>query len=353
MNAHTQLHNLSDCNITYNNYGDFLLYELDFNDVLYKAKITQTDLKSGFVDLKKLSNIIQLNSKQTLPNYSINLISTKNTSDQNILILQISYSNEFIEFDEQINFYPAVSIEETNLDKYNDLIKLQEKKIKQQEEKIISLEKRLGDIEKNQFIVLQEIGIEPGFHYKNVSKNIDKLEIVVKRDLQTEISMPPERVRLCLSFKLFDEVSEFFSYDIPVKFKNVFLIPIKDDICNHGHRRIDHILIRSSKQKTEQVLDRIDGEYLFLNFNSIVIKCNHVNLHRELYKISYFVDEYLSKKKDFVVGLIETIYNSEMVPILLKHTNYKKLLIKYDKEFNDEPIKTHCKKNNIIFGYIE
>ena len=37
---------------------------------------------------------------------------------------------------------------------------------------------------------------------------------------------------------------------------------------------------------------------------------------------------------------------------ILEYSNYKKLLIKYDKDFNDNPIKQYCKTNNIEFDYV-
>lgn len=64
------------------------------------------------------------------------------------------------------------------------------------------------------------------------------------------------------------------------------------------------------------------------------------------------MDSYLSNRCDFVVEEIE-IDDNEILEILIKYTNYKKLLIKYDKEYNDIVIKQHCEINEIEFGYIQ
>jgi hypothetical protein len=63
-----------------------------------------------------------------------------------------------------------------------------------------------------------------------------------------------------------------------------------------------------------------------------------------------FFDTYLENKTDFVVEEIE-IDDNRLFNTLIKYTNYKKLLIKYDKDFNDNEIKAHCVSNNIVFGY--
>jgi hypothetical protein len=60
----------------------------------------------------------------------------------------------------------------------------------------------------------------------------------------------------------------------------------------------------------------------------------------------------VNNKTNFVVDEIH-IKENNYLSILLKYTNYKKLFIKYDKDFNDTAIKSHCERNNIEFGYTE
>jgi len=74
----------------------------------------------------------------------------------------------------------------------------------------------------------------------------------------------------------------------------------------------------------------------------------------------YFLEFYLSNKTNFIIDeinivtTVETIHFLKLsVDILLRHNNYKKLLIKFDRSFNDTTIKTHCESNNIEFGYID
>ena len=64
------------------------------------------------------------------------------------------------------------------------------------------------------------------------------------------------------------------------------------------------------------------------------------------------INYYLSNRQDFVVDEIE-IHDNRLIDTLIKYSNYKKLLIKYDKDLNDNKIKTHCKSNNIEFDYIK
>ena len=68
--------------------------------------------------------------------------------------------------------------------------------------------------------------------------------------------------------------------------------------------------------------------------------------------IEKFIKNYLSNRQDFVIDEIE-IHNNELIDTLIKYSNYKKLLIKYDKDFNDNEIKAHCQINNIKFDYIK
>lgn len=65
-----------------------------------------------------------------------------------------------------------------------------------------------------------------------------------------------------------------------------------------------------------------------------------------------FLDWYLTNRPDNFISEISTHINF-YVPMLLKHKNYKSLLIKYNKEFNDNEIIQHCSKNNITFGYVK
>ena len=67
-----------------------------------------------------------------------------------------------------------------------------------------------------------------------------------------------------------------------------------------------------------------------------------------------FFESYLSNRQDFVVDEIE-IHDNRLIDTLIKYSNYKKLLIKYDndKDFIDNKIKVHCQSNNIEFDYIK
>jgi acetyltransferase-like isoleucine patch superfamily enzyme len=86
--------------------------------------------------------------------------------------------------------------------------------------------------------------------------------------------------------------------------------------------------------------------YIFFNPKKIIIY-----EHGSIDNKSKFLYYYLENKKDFMVDEIEIYDNRLIDDAFTKYTNYKKLLIKYDKNFNDSLIKNHCRLNNIIFDY--
>lgn len=346
---------LSNYNIRFTNLSDSLICVIELEGKEYEAKITQSDLK--LVSLKKIQKIIESNHKQIQPNYTIKLIQDSNlTTGVNYLVLEIVYSGD-IDFDEKIIFTQSNTLRESyelkQLEQIERINKL-EKHIEKQNEIIGSLKERLDRFVKEQFICMQEIGISNQYVYKNISKNVDKLELVIKYDYNPDGSQGYERPRFKLTYELFGEILEFYVYGIPVKYKMI-QEPNYNNKFESDSSRTQHRRFRNVEQKPPQIsiFDGIPGQYLFFNFNSIIIKEVHTNINSELESIKYFIDEYLEKRSDFVVELIETIYNKDLVPVLLKHSNYKKLKIKYDKEFDDRTIQEHCTSHNIEFGYIE
>lgn len=61
-----------------------------------------------------------------------------------------------------------------------------------------------------------------------------------------------------------------------------------------------------------------------------------------------FLHIYLSNKKNFIVDEI-TIDNVDLIKTLINYSDYKKLVVKSNKSFDDTLIKAHCKTNKIIF----
>ncbi len=90
------------------------------------------------------------------------------------------------------------------------------------------------------------------------------------------------------------------------------------------------------------------SNYLDLNIKKIIVSKIFNNYYNE---VEIFINLYLTNRNDFIVDEIE-IYDNRLIDTLIKHSNYKKLVIKQDNNFNDNKIKAHCKSNNIEFEYI-
>lgn len=91
------------------------------------------------------------------------------------------------------------------------------------------------------------------------------------------------------------------------------------------------------------------SNYALLNIKKIKVSKIFQNNYIE---VETFINYYLSNRQDFIIDEIE-IHDNRLLDTLIKYSNYKKLLIKYDKNFNDNKIKAHCQTNNIEFDYIK
>ena len=184
---------------------------------------------------------------------------------------------------------------ETNIAKQNEIIEM--------------LKNKLDKVKSEQFICMQVIeykNLDEIITYMNIPKNINKLEFGV--NIQC-------RYAPLLTYN-------FFEKELCIQYQDNFLNEKKDN-----------------------------NPYYIFDYKTIIVKPDYYYVY-DIKNILFFIDEYLKKRSNHMVDLIETTYNEEMIPILLAHTNYKKLKIKYDKEFDDTKIKTHLKANNIEFSYI-
>ncbi len=93
------------------------------------------------------------------------------------------------------------------------------------------------------------------------------------------------------------------------------------------------------------------SKYMFLNLKKINISSDFRENQHKYEEMVGFLNLYLSNRQDHIVDEIQ-IKDNRFVEVLLKYKNYKKLLIKYDKDFNDNQIKTYCKTNDIQFDYV-
>lgn len=318
---------------------DMLIIEFEYLGIVFESTITQTNLKSGLVNLSKLKNIIDANSKQTQPNFIIFVesdIDIKTNSKH--IILCVSFSNEYIEFDEKIILFEKKIImkEQTDNLKLKLIVMEQNEKIIQMEKIITQMEKRLKLLENEQYITLpiKEINFQYNpFLSKNnhLPKNIDSLTI-------QEIINGNNGNRMIDKYEIglvynFLKNEQKFKHDIPN-----FLIK-NGDLIN-------------DKNMIIKINIEIFGTFLFFDIKKIKnLKNPSYYDIREQKMFDNFLDFYLGNKKDFIVDEIEIICNKS-VETIIKYTNYKKLLIIYDKHYNDEKIKSHCELNNIEFGYV-
>lgn len=300
---------LSAYNITINNNQDTIICELEYKSKIFYSEIYPTDLKSGMVSLIKLANIIKSNSKQIHPNFTIwmDLIQNDKTNI-NYLVLNINFCSEFIEFDEKIYFREKRLL--LNEKEFNTKL---EQVVKSQNDKIIQLENnisQMSDIIKRLENKLDKIETEQHyyydvFHYVNnnrininpyIPKNIDEIIIDV---VDLNIS------RIYISYH------DFLQKEI----KNIQITNLN---ILHYFRTKKILLLDTPK---------IDDSSL-----------------------KTFFDTYLKDKNDFNIDEIKT-NNYGLINILIKYTNYNKLIIKYYNNYDYKAIKTHCETNNIEFEY--
>jgi hypothetical protein len=318
---------LSDYNISLNNLNDTLVCILEYSNYIYESRISQSELKSGLVTLQKLQNIIRSNSKVIQPHYVINIESTRNNQTcSNHLIMHISYSSDFFDFEETIFFKEKSALVQTDneIARLNQIIIEQQQKIniiEQRLSNIESLESRLNELEYNKLIYPN---IEGTTFYGPISRNGHILTLSDDYDWQQphNACMLPPRL-ITASF-----------YGQPINIGNY---------CNYYHG----MCVPSNEH--DNLINKFK-QYTTLNFKEIYTQFSG-NCLSGVSLIMLFFDTYLSNKTDFKIDLI-SICDNRIVETLLKYNNYNKLVIKYDKEFNDLKIKNHCDKNNIVFDYI-
>ncbi len=310
---------LTSYKITTNITQNILECWLEYGSKVFYTEVYSSDLQTGLVSLSKLENIIKANSKQIQPYFTIWLdLILCEISNSNNLVLNILFSNEFVEFEEKIYFKekqillnelePNSELESNSKlepnNKLEQIIKLQNEKINQFENTIIKMN-----------------------------------EIVEK--LKTQV----EKLESEQCYQMVGGLFNFSEY-IP-KNINVVTLCIIDSATLRAE--IEYRDKLGKKQvRCINFSDKGD-ELMFFNIKKIRIGCYQ---GFEYNFLDIFIDNYLRKKKDFIVEEIVIFSNiGDFVNTLLKYTNYNKLVIKYNERFNYDTIKDHCTSNNIIFDY--
>ena len=308
---------LSDCVIKFVNLLDNLVCIIELNGIEYKAKISQSDLK--LVSVVKLQRIIKSNHKQIQQHYTINLTHQSNQiTNTNYLIMDICYSGD-IDFDEKIIFTQSSLEEETSSNK--QLIKI---------EQLEKLTKSLQLKQTEQCNVIELL-----------KEKINRLE----QD-QT------------IFFKYYND----YKHGPPCSEQKGELLPKNIDNFNINMNKLNgdtydtvcslyyNLFERGANLSFKYCSDNL----LFFNFKNINFSYNGPYVYNNR-TATHIIDEYLSKKNNFIVEQININTNINdiglLILTLLKYTNYKKLLIPYNKGFDDRSIISHCKLNNIEFAY--
>lgn len=305
---------LTSYNITIINNPDNLICELEYESKIFYSEISTGDLKSGLVSLTKLSDIIKSNSKQTQPNFTIWLdLILNDTSNTKYLVLTISFSFEFIEFEEKINFREKYVILSNSMqtNKLEQIVKSQSEEITQLKNTISQMSKLMSRLE----------------------NKIDKFDNVINK------------IPLFDAWYVIDNTNKRYSIKLPAKineltFKIEMIGWCKTFLCD-----IEYFNILGTKTNQHKFIPDF-VQIFFHDIKKIIVKPDTA-----LYA-SPIICKYLKKRKDdFKIDEILTEDN-EIVNNLIAHTNYNKLFIKFDKTFDDTAIKAHCKANGIEFGYI-
>ena len=320
--------------IIYNNYQ--ILIEYLSNNEIIQIEIKDianpnldldstyiTNIESYQVNIQPLSKFYKalVNGLTHKPNYQVTITpNTKNFVSKLILDVKINY-DEIIELNDSIHIPTKKSVLTDFDSKINQLEQKLEKKY---EKKILELE------------TFYKIQLE------NLTEKINKLE-----SEQVSIVSPSQII-----------------------FKNIDICDISYVDYIHQNRKILRFNIKCVNKYGLELcisdeynfaIDPLNSsphinntKYLSLNIKKLVINFMEINrsFPSHIPSIEKFIKNYLSNRQDFVIDEIE-IHNNEWIDTLIKYSNYKKLLIKYDKDFNDNEIKTHCKSNNIEFDYIK
>jgi hypothetical protein len=315
---------LHSYDISLNSQSDALICELKRSEVIFRADIKETDLKSGLVTLAKLKNIIQSNSKITQPNFIIKLNGIFNElTHQNDLVLNIKFSSDFIDFEENIYFREKnAMIEDCNqIKKLNEIVVEQENKIKrleqiatEQEDKIKCLENKLEQIEDQQFIMVRSRTT-----YNRISDNLTEQRIM-RKNIQ------------CYFDGYGVTITNINDYDIyeSLYFPNINVIRKQiEKFCNVKYFRL-----------SDQAPSYNDGNVKY---------DNHVE------EFAKFLNSYLQNGKIILSVNLDFSRDNNQLPqvfnVLKKYTNYKKLIISFRyANFNDFGIKQYCKLNNIEYN---
>lgn len=307
-------------NIKLENLGSHLFCSITYSGKNWECNISSDELRSGMLSLLKLQNILK--SYETIiqnPHYQFKfeIYENERTCTKH-LILHIVFSDDYIDWEEKIYFREKCIVEQEIVE--NNLLKqqvqIQQKQIEKLENIIQNLEKRLDIVEK-------DILIEVIYNDVNYSNEIRKL-----------LPKKMDKLRIYETDNVHNRL-----YGIQLTYKNKYNETIKESIST---RKEDLDSSGSRLPKITPFLKKI------VEFDCDEVFFSHIDFNYD------FLDFYLSYKKTVFVIKLESAhscYLKKYLDVLVKHTNYKKLIFPYNKEFNDVELKTHCDTNGIEYIY--
>lgn len=359
--------------------NDTLSCEMTREELCFIALITQKDLKSDYLRLEQLKSIIESNSVNTLPGYNIEVFEESFEENTPTLTLKIAYTNEFIEFEETIEFREKGSqapsnpilnlalnlqtsmldleeIQSTNLNLVLDL----QTRLDKQEIKIKELEKKLNE-DKLLFFSNSSSSSSPSPSLAETKTFFNQMFDWGPGSNPTHGPNPtnillPASVALARIFYSGESNKIEFDFSPIVSSQSLTLtMNINETMGVNG---VGSYNFWNATYTNDNGLVRLRNSDI-LRFD---IKRLRIDSYLEKYNnpqpasgvITEFLNNYLTGRKNFVID--EIIINDNIYfYVLLKHSNYKKITViqRYmSTNVYNHAIQTHCKINGIELNYI-
>lgn len=343
--------------LNHNKCQNILICEISYNDYTFCSEISESDLESGLIDLSKLANIINLNSKQTQPNFNIWLDIYLSNTNEIYLVLNINFSNVFIDFEEKFYFKQKNIISSKITNTNIELEKIVEKNIElekiveSQAQEILQLSNTIG----NMGLIIEAIGNKFDKIIDIININFNKIESEKCYSLKTYVNnidfvhcMIPKKInKMELTCNYLDDKFNDCKYKhFTASFNYDFML--KDEIFNYIIK--DEEINKWAKYILSFDIDIIKTDIYYSGY--LGYNCYDENWFMRTTYSDVIFNTYLGGKKDFRVKEI-IIDDIKLLKTLMKYTNYDKLTINCIDKFDNVLIKSYCETNNIQLQFIK
>lgn len=325
--------------ITIENYQTSLYCILIFDEKKYEARITIDDLKSGVVSINKLQNILKLNSQIVHPNYTIEFESKINNSNLvNYLILKIIYSDDFIDWDEKIYFTQSDDLkrESDNIRELKYCVESQQvqinnlKHINSKYESLIhNLTNRIDELEKKINLIDQEQILT---HLVQICHgrgspifNVQGSTMIMTKNINININFDNCQYFIILQPKFSSNSHECYEYRLHYS-----------DICCCPFRIMHQILSHTIHEINISI-------------------CIDPNYDAKSKFIIDFINLYLASKPHIIIEKIKLSFVGsyhhcnikQFSDVLIRYSNYKKIIFPYNAEYDSREFVRYCELNQI------